>query len=138
MATQQSPDPVLRGDAKPRLMSLDALRGFDMCMIVGGGTLLNATAQSIDPQMGQWMAAQTEHPEWNGYTPWDQIFPMFMFIAGVAMPLSMTRRLEQGHARSAMYMQVIRRGLMLVLLGLIYQGLLKFEFETLRYPTPAS
>ena len=76
-----------------------------------------------------------EHPEWNGFTFYDLIFPLFLFIAGVAMPYSLGRRQEQGRSRLQLHWRVIRRGLTLVLLGLIYQGLLNFDFASLRYPS---
>jgi predicted acyltransferase len=135
MSTKRTTDELEQHPNPQRLVSLDALRGFDMCLIAGGGTVINAIANSISPHAGEWMAIQTEHPEWNGYTPWDQIFPMFMFIAGVAMPFSMTRRLELGADKRGLHLQVIRPGLTLVLFGLIFQGLFKFEFTELRYPS---
>lgn len=121
------------GLPEQRLMSLDALRGFDMALIVGGGTILNAVAPLISAEFGNWMEVQTEHPPWNGYTAWDQIFPMFMFIAGVAMPFSLTKRVQRGDSKWGLHWQVIRRGLVLVLLGFVYNGLLKFEFDNMRY-----
>lgn len=116
-----------------RLMSLDALRGFDMALIVGLGTVLDAVANSISPEAGHWMEIQTEHPKWNGYTAWDQIFPMFMFLAGVAMPFALSKRIERGQSKWRLHWQVVRRGLLLVLLGMIYNGLLRFDFEHMRY-----
>ena len=134
--TDPSPSPGTP-QISARLVSLDALRGFDMCLIAGGDRVLRAIAEAIGPDAHAWMLHQTEHPEWNGYTPWDQIFPLFMFVSGVAMPFSFAKRLQVDGAggRAALHIQVIRRGLLLVLLGLIYQGLLTFDFENLRYPS---
>ncbi|HID21123.1 MAG TPA: DUF5009 domain-containing protein [Planctomycetaceae bacterium] len=78
---------------------------------------------------------RTKHPRWNGYEPWDQIFPLFMFIVGVAVPYSLAKRTERGESRSALYWRVIRRGLTLVLLGMIFNGLLRFDFAHQRYPS---
>lgn len=116
-------------------MSLDALRGFDMMLIVGGDKILRAASAAIDPELHSWTVAQTTHPEWNGYSAWDQVFPLFMFVTGVAMPFSLTRRVERGDDRWALFWHVVRRGLFLVLLGAIYNGLLKFEFADQRYPS---
>jgi len=116
-----------------RLMSLDALRGFDMALICGLGTVLNAVAVAISPEAGHWMEVQTEHPQWNGYTAWDQIFPMFMFLVGVAIPFSLSKRVQRGESKWRLHWQVIRRGLVLVFLGLVYNGILRFDFENFRY-----
>lgn len=115
-----------------RLRSLDALRGFDMLWIVGGGEVLRAVAKSSDSSVLAWMSAQTEHPEWNGFTFWDLIFPLFLFLAGVSLPFSFGKRIERGDTRVRIGLHVLRRGLVLVLLGLVYNGLLKFEWSSLR------
>jgi predicted acyltransferase len=75
------------------------------------------------------------HPEWHGFAFYDLIFPLFLFIAGVAMPFSMEKRLSRGDSRQQLYRHVVVRGLALVLLGMIYSGLLKFEWDTMRYPS---
>ena len=81
-----------------RLHSLDALRGFDMFWIVGGNAIIAAWARSTDWAALDWFEGQLHHPEWHGFTFWDLIFPLFLFIAGVAMPYSLTRR--RGRART--------------------------------------
>ena len=116
-----------------RLRSLDALRGFDMFWIVGGSGLLAALAEATDWRLFDWMESQTHHVEWNGFTLWDLVFPLFLFTAGVAMPFSLTRRVERGDSRRELHAHVIRRGLVLVLLGVVYNGLLRLDFEHLRY-----
>lgn len=117
----------------PRLRSLDALRGFDMFWIVGGQAIVLALATATDWPPLHAVAHQLKHVEWHGFSAWDLIFPLFLFLAGVAMPLSLTRRLERGDSRRELNLHVIRRGLVLVLLGVIYNGLLTFDFATLRY-----
>jgi predicted acyltransferase len=116
-----------------RLHSLDALRGFDMFWIMGGGGLLAAMAEGNESSTLDWMAAQTHHVEWNGFTFWDLIFPLFLFIAGVAMPFSLGRRVERGDSPALLRRHVVRRGLTLVLLGLVYNGLLTFDLSNLRW-----
>ena len=69
-----------------RLRSLDALRGFDMFWIVGGATLAKTLAGLTGWAWLQWFAGQMYHPAWIGFTAWDLIFPLFLFLAGVAMP----------------------------------------------------
>ena len=115
-----------------RLMSLDVLRGMDMALIAGGAAVLRSVAETIGPGCHTWMMKQTTHVPWHGYSPWDQIFPMFMFISGVAIPFALASRRERAVKHGTQCMQIIRRGLLLVLFGMMYNGLLKFDFESLR------
>lgn len=119
--------------APQRLRSLDALRGFDMFWIAGGGAMLSAWAGSNEWRWLDWAHAQTEHVEWNGFTFWDLIFPLFLFIAGAALPLSFDKRRARGASDGELARHSVRRGLALVLLGLAYNGALKFDFDNLRY-----
>jgi predicted acyltransferase len=121
--------------ANGRLKSLDALRGFDMFWIVGGASLVGALGTMTGWPIFQRILDELHHPEWNGFTFYDLIFPLFLFIAGVAMPYSIGRKLEENTPKTKLYAYIIRRGLTLVLLGLIYQGLFKFDFDNLRYPS---
>jgi predicted acyltransferase len=126
---------VAHDAAEPRLRSLDALRGFDMMWIIGSREILTALSQSNDSAALRWLSAQTEHAEWNGFTFWDLIFPLFLFLAGVSTPFSFAKRLEHGDSRARIAAHAVRRGLTLVLLGLVYNGLLAFDWEHLRYPS---
>jgi len=119
--------------APQRLRSLDALRGFDMFWIAGGGALLSAWANSNDWRWLDWAQGQTEHVEWHGFTFWDLIFPLFLFISGVSLSLSFDKRRAQGASAGELARHAVRRGFALVLLGLIYNGALGFDFEDLRY-----
>ena len=115
-----------------RLLSIDALRGFDMFWIAGGGAVIHQAAE-----LSRWdwlvlISSQMEHPQWHGFTFYDLIFPLFLFIAGVSMPFSFEKRMRRGDSKSKLYKHVVTRGLVLVLLGLIHNGLLKFEWESLR------
>jgi len=118
-----------------RVVSIDALRGFDMFWITGGSALVASLATATGWGWLEWLESQMHHVEWNGFTFWDLVFPLFLFIAGVAMPYSLTRRLERGDSRAKLYLHVVRRGLVLVLLGLVYNGLLRFDLAELRYPS---
>jgi predicted acyltransferase len=128
----KSDDSLLRDD---RLVSLDALRGFDMFWIMGGEGIVNAAAALTGWSWLVWLSGQLEHPEWNGFALYDLIFPLFLFIAGVAMPLSFEKRLRRGDSKLSLYQHVIVRGLLLVLLGMIYNGLLKFNWPDTRLPS---
>ena len=129
---QKSDAPPLRDD---RLVSLDALRGFDMVWIMGGEAIVNAAAALTGWSWLVWFGGQLEHPEWDGFALYDLIFPLFLFIAGVAMPLSFEKRLGRGDSKASLYRHVIVRGLLLVLLGTIYNGALKFNWPDIRLPS---
>ena len=92
---------------RERLLSLDVFRG----MTVAGMLLVN------DP--GTWSAIfpPLEHAEWNGWTPTDLIFPFFLFIVGITTHLSLSARRARGDDDSAIVKQILRRGLIIYLLG---------------------
>ncbi|MBT6847443.1 MAG: DUF5009 domain-containing protein [Planctomycetaceae bacterium] len=70
-----------------------------------------------------WLLARLEHPTWNGFEPYDLIFPLFLFIAGVSTPMSIARRRSRGASNGKIYRHIIQRGILLVALGTIYNGL---------------
>jgi predicted acyltransferase len=116
-----------------RLLSLDALRGFDMFWIIGGKEIAQAAAKLTNWPWLLWLSDQLEHTEWHGFTLYDLIFPLFLFMAGVAMPFSFAKRIEHGATKMELYRHVLVRALMLVFLGMIYNDLLKFDWATMRY-----
>jgi predicted acyltransferase len=118
---------------KDRLLSLDALRGFDMLWIAGGEYLIVCLAALTGWPFLQWAAGQMEHVEWQGFHFYDMIFPLFLFIAGVSMPFSIVKRKQRGESMQKIYIHLLRRLFLLILLGLIYNGLLRFDFEKQRY-----
>ena len=115
-----------------RLQSLDALRGFDMLFIMGGASLFVALATLFPNPFFQAIAGQMEHVEWNGLAHHDTIFPLFLFIAGISFPFSLEKQRGKGMTEGAIYKKIVRRGITLVFLGLVYNGLLSFEFDHLR------
>lgn len=110
-----------------RLLSIDALRGFDMFWIVGGDQL----ARSLATWWGKpALADQFHHVEWEGFRFYDLIFPLFVFLVGVVLPFSLDKLRAQG-ARAA-YWRVARRAVLLFALGLLCNGILQFEWSDLR------
>jgi len=118
---------------RQRLMSLDALRGFDMFWIVGGEGIIHALREATGWGWAAWMSTQLDHVAWNGFRFYDLIFPLFLFLSGVTMPFSLKRKLDSGVPKSVLYRHVIWRGFFLVFLGFVYNGLLQFDFEHQRY-----
>ncbi len=110
-----------------RLHSLDALRGFDMIWIMGAEEIVHAMSKATrSPFWGAW-ARQLDHPAWNGFTFNDLIFPLFLFMAGVATPYSLGRELEKGKTSLQLLQKVIKRGFILVVLGIIYNNGLELK-----------
>ena len=121
--------------ASQRLLSLDALRGFDMLFIMGFAGLVAALCKLWPGEFSDWTAAQMGHADWNGFFHHDTIFPLFLFIAGISFPFSLAKQREKGMSERSIYLKVIRRGLTLVVLGFVYSGLFKLDFATLRLPS---
>lgn len=116
-----------------RLYSLDALRGFDMFWIMGGEGIFTGLATLTGWTFFEWWAKQLDHVAWHGFVFYDMIFPLFLFIAGISFPFSLAKRIARNDSRSSIYRHVIGRGLILVLLGIIYNNGIRFNFESLRY-----
>ena len=115
-----------------RLLSLDALRGFDMFFIMGGAGLIAALCALWPCGWTDALAETMKHPAWDGFSHHDTIFPLFLFIAGVTFPLSLAKQQAAGTPARTIRLRILRRGALLVLLGMVYNGLFKLDFATLR------
>jgi predicted acyltransferase len=121
--------------ARPeRLTSIDAMRGFDMFWIIGGDDIAKALGTWWGTPQGASFAEQFEHVEWEGFRFYDLIFPLFLFTVGVVLPFSLRKYQTGDHPMSGALWRLARRVVLLFLLGLIYNGLLQFQFDTQRYP----
>ncbi|MDD4425024.1 MAG: DUF5009 domain-containing protein, partial [Mariniphaga sp.] len=116
----------LRTDPPKRLYSLDVLRGFDMFWITGGGTLAIILAQITG---AGWLEKQMHHVPWEGFQFYDLIFPLFMFISGVAIPFSLQTKLEKNVPRRKLFLKVLKRLLLLIFLGILYNGTFRSGFQ---------
>jgi predicted acyltransferase len=110
------------GTAPQRLVSLDAFRGLTMALMV----LVNNAGSGRDSYM------QLRHSEWHGWTLTDTVFPTFLWIVGIAITLSMGRRLAQGVPRSKLLVQASRRAAILFVLGLAVYAFPNFNLGTQR------
>lgn len=105
-----------------RLMALDVLRGIDMFLLVALATIFRALPTVSDNAVFRFLDQQVRHPEWHGFTLYDLIFPLFIFIVGVAIPFSHEKRLQQGDGRWQLYRHILVRTVVLTILGLIFWG----------------
>lgn len=116
-----------------RLQSIDALRGFDMFWIMGGEGIFAGLATLTGWPVFTWFGEQLTHVPWHGFHFYDMIFPLFLFIAGISFPFSLAKRLASNTSRRSIYLHVIMRGLVLVVLGFLYNNSVRFNFSELRY-----
>jgi predicted acyltransferase len=116
----------LRTEPQKRLYSLDALRGFDMFWITGGGTLAIALSQMTG---AGWLETQMHHVKWEGFRFYDLIFPLFMFIAGVAIPFSVQSKLEKNIPQRKLLGKALKRLIVLIVLGILYNGTFRNGFQ---------
>src|SRR6058998_618690 len=99
-----------------RLMSLDALRGFDMFWIVGAEEIVHALHKISHTGFVDLLAGQLTHKRWEGVAFYDLIFPLFVFIIGVSLVFSLSRLIEQ-HGKTAAYKRILWRAILLYLIG---------------------
>ena len=115
-----------------RLVSLDALRGFTMFWILGGGALFAALRKFGLSEPAHFFADQLEHVKWEGFHFEDVIFPTFVFIVGVSLVFSLSKAVEHDGRGWAMR-RVVRRAVVLYALGLFYYGGLSNGVEGVRW-----
>lgn len=108
---------------KRRLLSLDALRGLDMLLIMGLGPLVVCICSAFGAGNCA-LAQQFRHVAWNGLRLEDTIFPLFLFLAGVSWPFSCAAQLARERTRGQIVVRCLRRAAVLFVLGLVYNGLL--------------
>lgn len=103
-----------------RLQSLDILRGFDMFWITGGSALVATVAAATGWRWLETVEQQMHHARWEGFHFYDLIFPLFIFIMGVAIPYAFESRLESGTPKRKLYGKAFRRFVLLVIFGIFY------------------
>jgi len=114
--------PVMAAGAPARLLSVDALRGLTVAAMV----LVN--------NPGTWSAvyAPLQHAPWHGWTPTDMVFPFFLFVVGVSIPLALGPALER--SAGGLSLRVLRRAAVIFALGLLIHALPFFPLADLRIP----
>ena len=131
--TSEKECPNKGGSEKPaRLMSIDALRGFDMFFILYGAAIIVAVAKMCGADDGFWLIQQMTHVPWEGLHQHDTIFPLFLFLAGVSWPFSLAGQLAKGRSAWQIHLKVVWRATALVVLGMLLRGLLVSPSEHFR------
>ena len=124
---------------KERLLSLDTLRGFDMLFIMGLAAWVVSVC-NLFPSSGFtiWLTSQMEHVKWDGLTHHDTIFPLFLFIAGISFPFSIAKQRASGKTEKQIFLKIIKRGILLIFLGMVYNGIFRLDFTDFRYASVLS
>jgi len=115
-----------------RLASVDALRGFNMFWIIGGGHIFTSLHPIFKHPVTAWINKQLSHVPWEGFRFEDLIMPLFLFIVGVVMPFSFGKRLAAGQSKRRFYGHIFFRAALLFVLGMVAQGhLLEYDLSKL-------
>ena len=117
MASETQPVPP-----STRIMSIDALRGFDMFWIVGGDKVFLALVALFVFPIPAAVKEQMTHVPWEGFVAWGLIMPLFLFIVGAAMPFAFAKRVQPDRSKLAAYPRILVRVLVLWVFGMIVQG----------------
>jgi predicted acyltransferase len=117
-----------------RIASIDALRGFDMFWIMGADQLFTSLFHLSNSSWAKSLKDQLEHTTWEGFSFYDLIFPLFLFLVGVSIPLAFEKRLAQGVSRWLLCRHVLGRTAKLFFFGLLVNGLLDLNLATQRWP----
>lgn len=115
------------GRASGRLESLDVFRGLTIAAM----TLVN------NPGSWEHVYGPLKHAAWHGWTPTDLVFPFFVFIVGIAIPMAFKRRIEGGGSRRDLYVKIVRRSLLIFLISLVVLHGFPYtleKFRTIRIP----
>ena len=107
-----------------RLVSLDVFRGIT----IAGMILVN------NPGSWNFVYASLRHAKWHGWTPTDLIFPFFLFIVGVSITFSFSKRINEGAISSSLYVKILRRTILLFAVGYFLRIFPSFNFESMRIP----
>ena len=110
-----------------RLMSIDTLRGADMCLIMGVAKLVIALSVWLGFGEHSWAAEQMRHVQWHGWHMMDGVFPVFMFISGLSWPFSLAKQRAHGVTDGQLWAKIGKRVLTLFLLGLVCEGVLRID-----------
>lgn len=109
----------LQVKSRERLASLDILRGLDLFLLVFLQPIIYQLNGLVQADWFHAIAYQFDHEVWEGFRMWDIIMPLFLFMAGAAMPFSLSKF---GQDKKALYHKVLKRTVILFILGMVVQG----------------
>ncbi len=104
-----------------------------MFWIIGGDVLFHRIAKHASPGTRAVVERQLEHADWEGFYFYDLIFPLFLFLVGCVIPFSIDSHRKRGDTPRDIYWRIGRRTLALIALGLLCNGILRFDWANTRY-----
>ncbi|MDP1677371.1 MAG: DUF5009 domain-containing protein [Bacteroidota bacterium] len=120
--------------SKDRILSVDVLRGFDMIWIIGVKKIFKGLDEALNTPFTNWMFSQLDHAEWYGFTFYDIIMPLFLFLVGISMVYSTRKRLSVNPSKSVLWKHIAIRFVLLWILGMVVQGkLLTYDIEQITF-----
>ena len=106
---------------KKRLESLDVLRGADLFFLMAVGPVMRKLITTIDASWLNKCYWLFDHVAWQGFSPWDIIMPLFVFMTGITIPFALSRMREERNYAPALW-RILRRVVVLWVFGMICQG----------------
>ena len=104
-----------------RLESLDILRGFDLFMLVGLEVAMHQLSTAVNtPAFHSFMWCFT-HVDWEGFSSWDLVMPLFMFMSGITIPFALSRY-KDAKDKTLIYRRIFKRVVLLWIFGMMCQG----------------
>ncbi|MBR4923657.1 MAG: DUF5009 domain-containing protein [Bacteroidaceae bacterium] len=111
----------MKNQLPQRLESLDVLRGFDLFLLVGLEAVMHHLSSAINtPSFHSFMWCFT-HVQWEGFSTWDMIMPLFMFMSGITIPFALSRY-KDAKDKSLIYRRILKRVVLLWIFGMMCQG----------------
>lgn len=107
-----------------RLTSLDALRGFDLFVLTALGPLVLSIVSALGSEKWRWLGDIFTHKDWEGFSPWDLVMPLFVFMSGASIPFALSKAKREGNVGKFM-LRLTKRVVLLWLLGMFVQGNLR-------------
>ena len=104
--------------SRERVLSVDALRGFDMFWIIGGGDILTSLDKVFHNKITGFISEQLIHVDWFGFHFYDIVMPLFLFLVGISMVYSYRKRLSTEKSDAPLWKHTIKRIIILWFLGL--------------------
>ncbi len=126
---------MLESNKLERVLSIDVFRGLTMFLLIGEFTHLFSymVDEQLEGTIAYYLGQQFHHHAWNGLRFWDLVQPFFMFIVGLSLPFAVNNRLKKGDSSRDILKHVIRRSLILLILGwalyCIGPGRITFRFQ---------
>lgn len=122
-STSLNYEPILSsGKTTERIVAIDVLRGLDIFFLIFVGPFLLVACRKFDLPLESWIRDQLSHRAWTGFTCWDLIMPLFMFLAGASIPFAVANHRAHGYGQGRLIVRLLKRVLVLWILGGIVQG----------------